>query len=103
MTSPAPRPCRVAVPPRAAYSHSASDGSRPPIEAQYVFASFHDTLVTGSRSFDFVFRYAASVVSVSASQKPRVISTTCAGFSSSSQSGSPAEQPIVKLPGGIHR
>ena len=34
-------------PPRAAYSHSASVGSRPPAHAQYAAASFHDTCTTG--------------------------------------------------------
>jgi hypothetical protein len=36
-----------ASPPRAANSHSASVGSRVPLQSQYARASFHDTWTTG--------------------------------------------------------
>ena len=45
---------------------------------------------------------ASSVTSVCPIQKPLVRVTWWAGFSSSSQSLSPAEQPMVNVPGGIH-
>ena len=46
--------------------------------------------------------YCVFVTSVRASQKPRRMRTVCTGISSGWQSPSPPEQPIAKLPGGIH-
>src|ERR1019366_6589885 len=46
--------------------------------------------------------YAPTVTSVCPIQKPFVMVTWCGGFSSSPQSLSPGEQPIMKVPGGIH-
>ena len=42
---------RSGCPPRAAYSHSASEGRRPPAHAQYARASSQETFTTGWSSF----------------------------------------------------
>src|ERR1035437_7336942 len=113
-------PYRASVlPARAAYSHSASVGRRPPAHAQYACASSQLTFTIGiwsllqpglkSGAVGIAFPvhaakrlYAPTVTSVCPSQKPFVMVTWCGGFSLPSHSLSPGEQPISKLPSGIH-
>src|SRR5580698_4639901 len=118
-------PYRAPVrPARAAYSHSASVGKRPPPHSQKLRASLQvmataGIVSSGFASFNFrpmesdaaraglpaAVRYrfqAPDVTGVCPIQKPLAMFTSWAGFSSSLHSLSPGEHPIVNLPGGTN-
>src|SRR5262249_8594600 len=98
------------LPARAAYSHSASVGNRPPAASQYSRASYQLTPSTGccgplkrKSLWPTAFSYAAWVNSVCPSQNPWVILTVteCRLVSPPLHSLSPSEQAISNSPGGI--
>src|SRR5688572_15111415 len=99
-------------PARAAYSHSASVGRRPPALRQKASASSHVTLTTGKWSSRCQGGCSASAAAAPAARNmPAVTSvavsanddnvTWCRGRSSSAQRGSSGTHPISNVPAGM--
>src|SRR5688572_7364660 len=105
----------LSTPPRAACSHSASVGNRPPAHSQYAVASVHVTLTTGCVPSAYHSgcrgiwlevatanaRKSSADTSRSSISKPRAKELRTRGLSASSHRSSPGTQPIHDSPPGI--